>query len=232
MEDLKQTMDLGPNKVIFDKDMLRKYEAQCPGCTSSVQQSNVHGGVNALLVTGRKAEWAGPTQELELDTLLGVRTASLSYAINLVKESSFQHGWVFKITTNGVIKYETIADETVTSGDGWKIIEKEVQIPDTTGAESVKVYLKGSPVGAEFLLDDVSLVDTTGTERVIRPNILFISVDDLRPNLDIYKDGKSFLSPQIHSPNLNKLAENSIVFDNAYCQYAICGYVDRTQQEL
>jgi len=57
----------------------------------------------------------------------------------------------------------------------------------------------------------------------VRPSILFISIDDLRPNLDLYKDGKSFLSPKIHSPNLNKLAENSIVFDNAYVQYAICG---------
>lgn len=47
-------------------------------------------------------------------------------------------------------------------------------------------------------------------------NILFISVDDLRPELGCY--GYS----HIHSPNLDKLAEKSLVFENAYCQSAIC----------
>ena len=139
----------------------------------------------------------------------------------MVKTTTFQHGWVVKTIKNGVAKYETISDETVDISEGWRIFEKEVEIPDTAGAESVKLYMKGSPAEAEFILDDVSLVDTT--ERVARPNILFISIDDLRPNLDVYKDGKSFLSPKIHSPNLDKLSEKSLVFDNAYVQYAICG---------
>ena len=152
-----------------------------------------------------------------------LRGQRVSYAIRLLKKKPFRHNWVIRITSNGVKRDEIISEATVTRNDGWKIIEKEVLIPDSSEADSVKLFLKGSPVGAEFILDDVSLVDTTSTDIIIRPNILFISVDDLRPNLDIYKDGKSFLSPKIHSPNLNKLSENSLVFDNAYCQYAICG---------
>ena len=50
-----------------------------------------------------------------------------------------------------------------------------------------------------------------------KPNVLFIAVDDLRPELNCY--GKS----HIISPNLDKLASESLVFDRAYCQVPVCG---------
>ncbi|MDX1284923.1 MAG: sulfatase [Draconibacterium sp.] len=50
-----------------------------------------------------------------------------------------------------------------------------------------------------------------------KPNILFISVDDLRPELGCY--GKSY----IHSPNIDKLAEGGAVFMNHYVQVPTCG---------
>ena len=49
-----------------------------------------------------------------------------------------------------------------------------------------------------------------------RPNILFISIDDLRPELGCYG------SPVAKSPNLDKLASEGLRFDRAYCQQAIC----------
>ncbi len=49
-----------------------------------------------------------------------------------------------------------------------------------------------------------------------RLNVLFIAVDDLRPELGCY--GKDY----IHSPNIDRLAKNGIVFDRAYCQQAVC----------
>ena len=49
-----------------------------------------------------------------------------------------------------------------------------------------------------------------------KPNILFIAVDDLRPELGCY--GRT----QIISPNIDRLASNSLVFERAYCQQAIC----------
>lgn len=47
-------------------------------------------------------------------------------------------------------------------------------------------------------------------------NVLFILVDDLRPNLGCYDDRKAY------TPNIDRLASRGIVFTNAYCQQAIC----------
>ena len=47
-------------------------------------------------------------------------------------------------------------------------------------------------------------------------NVLFIAVDDLRPELGTYS--QKF----IKSPNIDALAAKSIVFERAYCQVAVC----------
>ena len=47
-------------------------------------------------------------------------------------------------------------------------------------------------------------------------NVLFLAVDDLRPELGTY--GADF----VKSPNIDKLASKSLVFDRAYCQVAVC----------
>ena len=49
-----------------------------------------------------------------------------------------------------------------------------------------------------------------------RPNILFIAVDDLRPELGCY--GAS----HVISPNIDRLARSGLLFNNAYCQSAVC----------
>jgi iduronate 2-sulfatase len=49
-----------------------------------------------------------------------------------------------------------------------------------------------------------------------RPNILFIAIDDLRPELGCYG------SPIAQSPTLDALAADGLQFNRAYCQQAIC----------
>ena len=50
-----------------------------------------------------------------------------------------------------------------------------------------------------------------------RPNILFIAVDDLRPEFAAYG------ADQIISPNLDRLAKQGTQFHRAYCSVATCG---------
>ena len=50
-----------------------------------------------------------------------------------------------------------------------------------------------------------------------KPNVLFIAVDDLRPELGCY--GQS----QIKSPNIDKLAESGLLFNRSYCNVPVCG---------
>jgi arylsulfatase A-like enzyme len=49
-----------------------------------------------------------------------------------------------------------------------------------------------------------------------RPNILFISVDDLRPEIGCYGN------TVIKTPNIDRIAARGIVFNRAYCQQAVC----------
>ncbi len=50
-----------------------------------------------------------------------------------------------------------------------------------------------------------------------RPNVLFIAVDDLRPELGCYG------ADPIKSPNIDRLASQGILFNRAYCQAPHCG---------
>ncbi len=49
-----------------------------------------------------------------------------------------------------------------------------------------------------------------------RYNVLFITVDDLRPLLGCYGH------PEIHTPNIDALAERGTLFNRAYCQVPLC----------
>ncbi|QDV86026.1 Arylsulfatase [Stieleria magnilauensis] len=49
-----------------------------------------------------------------------------------------------------------------------------------------------------------------------KPNVLFIAIDDLRPELGCYG------SEIAVSPNLDALANDGLLFNRAYCQQAIC----------
>jgi arylsulfatase A-like enzyme len=50
-----------------------------------------------------------------------------------------------------------------------------------------------------------------------RPNVLFLSMDDLKPELGCY--GSEF----VKTPNIDRLAGRGVLFDHHYVQQAVCG---------
>jgi len=50
-----------------------------------------------------------------------------------------------------------------------------------------------------------------------RPNVLFIAVDDLRPEMNCYG------VPCMVTPNFDRLARQGVRFERAYCNIAVCG---------
>ncbi len=50
-----------------------------------------------------------------------------------------------------------------------------------------------------------------------RPNVLFLAVDDLRPELGCYGQ------EHMRTPHLDALAKRSVLFERAYCNIPVCG---------
>lgn len=53
-------------------------------------------------------------------------------------------------------------------------------------------------------------------DQTNQPNVLFISIDDLRPTLGVYGDNT------VVSPHIDQLASEGITFKEAFCQAAVC----------
>lgn len=68
----------------------------------------------------------------------------------------------------------------------------------------------------------LALSTLTGVNSLIaqeqqRPNVLFIAIDDLKPEMGCYGN------KLIKTPNMDKLAERGTVFESNYCQQAVSG---------
>lgn len=63
----------------------------------------------------------------------------------------------------------------------------------------------------------LTIVATVAGLAAERPNVLFIAVDDLRPQLGCYGNAL------VKSPNIDRLAATGMVFERAYCQVPVCG---------
>ena len=81
---------------------------------------------------------------------------------------------------------------------------------------------KKSPIFiAIFLLMSSTFIycffENDSSKKTKKPNVIFIAVDDLRPELNCYGINN------IISPNIDCLANESFLYENAVCNYPVCG---------
>ena len=82
-----------------------------------------------------------------------------------------------------------------------------------------RIFLKAVGLGAASALGMPTALfagqkNNSGTKR---PNVLFLAVDDLRPQIGCYGH------KQMISPNIDRLASDGVVFLRSYCQVPVCG---------
>ncbi len=87
-------------------------------------------------------------------------------------------------------------------------------VPALNGLLSPMKRLPTSHGYAIFLSAFLLLTPAMAAES--KPNVLFIAIDDLRPELGCYG------AKHIQSPNIDKLASGGLLFERAYCQQAVC----------
>ncbi|MGD2005500.1 MAG: sulfatase [Flavobacteriaceae bacterium] len=97
------------------------------------------------------------------------------------------------------------------------------------------MFLKHSLFGLLFffLFATACQNELSSSPKTVKPNVLFIIADDLNCDLSTYGH------PFVKSPYLDQLAATGLVFENAHCQYPLCGpsraslmtglYVDQTK---
>jgi iduronate 2-sulfatase len=77
----------------------------------------------------------------------------------------------------------------------------------------MKRYCQILPFICLFL---ITIAHCKSVEEKAKPNILFISIDDLRPTLGAYDD------PVAITPNIDRLANEGMTFRQTFCQSAVC----------
>lgn len=83
-------------------------------------------------------------------------------------------------------------------------------------APSIDAVRRLVPAALMLAVVSLSAAAADAASRPTRLNVLFIAIDDLRPELGCYG------TPIVKSPHIDRLAARGLVFARAYCQQAFC----------
>jgi len=63
----------------------------------------------------------------------------------------------------------------------------------------------------------VAVASSCSTKEPVKPNVLFIAIDDLRPALGCYG------YPDVKTPNIDRFSAGAVQFNQAFCNVPVCG---------
>ena len=169
--------------------------------------------ISQLYVSGEEFDIARPAFELKgfaRTTLRGGESTQIT--IPLQADDLFFHNMQLKrVLPKG--KY------LVRVGGSSASLSKPLTLSTVNSAENIPVASKtitaAKPITPPAETREKPTLTPVST-RSGKPNVLFIAIDDLRPELGCY--GKHVISP-----NIDKLAASGVQFNRAYCQQAVCG---------
>lgn len=123
-----------------------------------------------------------------------------------------RHKLIERFEDNSVELYDLEADP----GEARDLAATE---PELAGTLAARLAAWRESVGAPMPVrrTPVSAAAPPSPPPTRQPNILFIAVDDLRPELGCY--GRR----EIHSPHIDRLAARGMLFERAYCMVPVCG---------
>ena len=93
------------------------------------------------------------------------------------------------------------------------------QLSEPLELKTLPRMTSGQPILGNQINSPTKNMPNMGTgqlEQSNKPNILFITIDDLRPELGSY-------GAQVITPNLDRFANGAVQFNRAYCQQGVCG---------
>ncbi len=120
----------------------------------SVVTSPVHGGSQALLITGRTASWNGPSQDLTAKVTNG---KSYTTTVWMRTQSGTATGKVtLAVTANGTTNYIQLASAGINSS-GWTQLTGTVTVSWSGTLSTARFYVETTSGTPSFYIDDASM---------------------------------------------------------------------------